>query len=364
MAAALGLVALVPAAASALLFWILVGSPLIATANQSTTFTLTATNLDPLNDLGCVEVDLPPSFVIQATGVSTASNGYPWSSTIAGAAVVVYSQSGSGRLNTTESVTFTIKARPTTAGPYTWPNHAHFRQDCTGTDQIGVPLAITVLPGASPTPSPTPTPPPPSPSPTPTPSPTLTPPPTPTPTSSAPVPSLPLPSLPAFSLPMPSLPLPSQPVPSLPIPTPPVGGSPTATPAPTPSASGSAEATPAGATPTPGVARPGGGSGGQGLSGGIGTPPTGTSRPVATSGALRLAPESQGGGFDDFGAGLAALELFGDAHVWFVPAAAIGVPGLLLIVWVALQTAGVLAWIPAVRRMRGDDPGRRRRIRS
>jgi hypothetical protein len=48
-----------------------------------------------------------------------------------------------------------------------------------------------------------------------------------------------------------------------------------------------------------------------------------------------------------------------DVEFWSVPAVGIGVPGLLLIVWVALQAAGVLAWIPAVRRIRGDDKERR-----
>jgi hypothetical protein len=44
---------------------------------------------------------------------------------------------------------------------------------------------------------------------------------------------------------------------------------------------------------------------------------------------------------------------------WFVPGAAVGVPGLLVILFAALQALGVLAWIPAVRRM-GDDDDRRR----
>ena len=78
---------------------------------------------------------------------------------------------------------------------------------------------------------------------------------------------------------------------------------------------------------------------------------------------MQLAPETVGGGFGGLGAGLGVIDLLGDAHLWFVPAAAVGVPGLLLIAWVALQTAGVLAWIPAVRRMRGDDRGRRRLVR-
>ena len=344
--AALSLISLLPATASALLFWTLLGSPLTATAHQSTTFTLTATNFDLLTELGCLEVDLPPSFVIEAAGTPNASNGDPWSSTVSGGAVVVYSLSGGGRLETSESVTFTIRARPTAAGAHTWPNHAHRQQDCSGTDQIGVPLAITVLPG----PAPTPTPPR---SPTPSPTSNLTSSPTPSQISSVPVPSVPLPSLPLPSLPLPSLPLPSEPVPSLPVPTPLTGGSPSATPSPTASALESRESMAVDDTPTPAVVgprRPGSSPSGQ--------PPSAGGAP----GALQLAPEGDDG-FDGLGAGIGVIDLLGDAHVWFVPAAAIGVPGLLLIVWVALQTAGVLAWLPAVRRIRGDERERRRPAR-
>ena len=89
----------VPAVASAVVLqWTLVGVPLTATANQSTTFTLTATNLLMLNDLGCLEVDLPGSFVIESLGAPTASNGDAWSAFQSGNAVIVHSLSGGGRL--------------------------------------------------------------------------------------------------------------------------------------------------------------------------------------------------------------------------------------------------------------------------
>jgi hypothetical protein len=52
---------------------------------------------------------------------------------------------------------------------------------------------------------------------------------------------------------------------------------------------------------------------------------------------------------------LTGVDLIGDFAVWSVPAATLGVPGFLLIVWVALQAVGALAWIPAVRRLRGDE---------
>jgi hypothetical protein len=41
--------------------------------------------------------------------------------------------------------------------------------------------------------------------------------------------------------------------------------------------------------------------------------------------------------------------------LYAVPAAAIAVPGLVVLAWLGLQTIGALAWIPAVRRLRGRD---------
>jgi hypothetical protein len=56
------------------------------------------------------------------------------------------------------------------------------------------------------------------------------------------------------------------------------------------------------------------------------------------------------------------LGLLGDVGTWSVPAAVVSVPGVLLLVWIGLQALGVLAWIPAVRRLRGQprDPASRR----
>ena len=54
------------------------------------------------------------------------------------------------------------------------------------------------------------------------------------------------------------------------------------------------------------------------------------------------------------------IGLLGGVMVWFVPSAVLGVPGLLVLLWVLAQTAGGLVWVPAIRRMRGDDRGRSR----
>jgi hypothetical protein len=321
--------AALPALASAALLWTLVTVPLTTTVNVSTNFTLTATNLDPLTELGCLEVDLPGSFVIESLGTPTASNGRTWASSQSGNAVIVHSLSGGGRLQLNQWVRFAIRAHATLAGTYLWPNHAHRQQDCSTADQIGVPLSVTVLPAIVATPTPTPTP---APTATPTPAPTGTPRPTATP---API-ATPTPS------PIEVLPLPSISLPGLPSPTPSASATPTQTAAPSSDAS---------ATPQPsGSAGSGGGGGGS----------TG-SKPGAASGTLSVVRP-----IDNPAAGaqlaVGGLDLLGGGYVVQV-ATAFAAPGVLIILWVLLQAFGAFAWIPAVRRM-ADEEGVRRPSRS
>jgi hypothetical protein len=61
--------------------------------------------------------------------------------------------------------------------------------------------------------------------------------------------------------------------------------------------------------------------------------------------------------------GLGALGVLAGVEIWAVPAAVLGGPGLLVLVWMALQAAGALAWIPAARRLRDGDVTRARRRR-
>jgi hypothetical protein len=300
--------AALPALASAALLWTLVATPLTATVNVSTTFTLTATNLDPLMELGCLEVDLPTSFVIDSLGTPIASNKDTWLSSRVGNAVIVQSGNGGGRLKLGQSVQFTIRAHGTIAGVFEWANHAHRPQDCSKEEQAGVPLVITVLPAVQPTPTPTPRP---------TAEPTGTPRPTPTPTP----------------LPVPSLPLPSVGLPVL-----------TATPDPTstPEPSVTPELSPTPAATDRAGAGPGGGASDAGA---------GQNFQLA-----RVAGDETSGDGVDVG-----VELFGIAgtdYVWIVPAASVALPGLLVILFVVLQAVGALAWIPFVRRMEEEQQGR------
>jgi hypothetical protein len=48
------------------------------------------------------------------------------------------------------------------------------------------------------------------------------------------------------------------------------------------------------------------------------------------------------------------MSLAAGLEIWAVPAAVIGGPGLLFLLWIALQAAGATVWIPAARRLRDD----------
>jgi hypothetical protein len=43
------------------------------------------------------------------------------------------------------------------------------------------------------------------------------------------------------------------------------------------------------------------------------------------------------------------------AQLWFGPAAVLGGPGLLVLLWVGVEVLAGIAWLPAARRLRGDE---------
>ncbi|MGH2489368.1 MAG: hypothetical protein ACRDFR_07110 [Candidatus Limnocylindria bacterium] len=301
--------------ARALSLWTLTGTPLTAAAGQSTTFHMLATNLlGP--PAGCVNVEIPTSFGIQWVGNVVAADGAVWKAAVAGTWVDVTSTSGSQLLDRGEWVSFDMQLLPTQAGAWTWNNHVHVSNQCAGTPYNGAPVIVVVTPGAAPTPLPTPLP-------------TLPPLPTPLPTL-PPVPT-PLPTLPPGATPLPSLP----PIPGL---TPRPDPTPGENPAPTSGPRGTSAPEPAAIGGSP--AAPGG--------------PTGTVGRIA---------ELSEAGTGSIGFGADVFGLLDGELVWFVPGAVVGVPGLLVLLWIALQTAGALAWVPAVRRMGGDSAAARRRRR-
>jgi hypothetical protein len=167
--------------------------------------------------------------------------------------------------------------------------------------------------------------------------------PAPTPTPN-PTPILPLPSLPPLS----SLPpFPSQPTPG---PDPSLGTSPTTDPTPEASddrpRSSPSPVFPSAAGEPGSPGSPGSGSAAQGgaaVDGDL----------VATGASLqnsRLVYDR-----DRLDLQTGPLGILAGFQVWAVPAASIGVSGLFVLLWVALQAGGALAWIPAVRRLRGKE---------
>jgi hypothetical protein len=186
--------------------------------------------------------------------------------------------------------------------------------------------------------------------PTPTPSPTPRPTVRPTPTPILPLPSVPLPNLPLPDLPLPSL-LPNPSASEHPTPTDDQG--PTASDRPRPSGSPEAERDESDDPSVPesegSVGAPG--SPGSGPGAGVGSP-TGAE---GQGGSAHGLPESRlGYDGDRLKLQPGSLGILGGFQVWAVPAATIGMPGLLVLLWIALQAGGSLSWFPAVRRLRGD----------
>jgi len=290
--------------------WTLTATPLVATAGQSTTFHMLAANLfGP--PAGCINVEIPSSFVIQSAGNVVASDGSTWVAAVVGTWVEVTAVSGLDFLDPLESVSFDIQLLPIKAGTWNWNNHVHVSNECQGPADNGVPVTVVVAPAIVPTPVPTPIP-------------TVIP--------------TPIPTLPPLSTPLPTLPPLPTPLPTLP---------PLLTPRPDPTAT---------ATPAP-----------------TSTPrPSPTPQPVAaagpsapTDGAASVGRIAELSGADTglIGLGADVFALLDAPLVWFVPGAVVGVPGLLVLLWIALQAVGALAWIPAVRRMSGEPLATRRRRR-
>lgn len=326
MGAMLG--SLVPLAAAAAVVWTVTASPLAATTGVPTTYALTVTNGDLLNEIGCVVVDVPDNFSIAGVGISGSDAGDTWLASRIGNRVTVRTTSGDDRLQLLQWVRISVSATALSTGSLAWDANAYVSRNCNGSAWLLAVPPIVVVTGAAVTPTPQPRP---------TAVPTA--PATPTPTSTP-------------ILPLPSLPLPSS------------GASATASPT-----------TSLGATASPTSS-----SGAPGQSGGAPTPSTSAAAiPSASSGAGGPASPSSGGSsspgsgepasrlpsirFDEGRLDLAgaSVGLFAGIEIWAVPAATIAVPGLLVLIWVALQAAGAIAWIPAVRRLQGEDGSRRRR---
>jgi hypothetical protein len=355
------LTVLAPATTRAAVLWTLTASPLTASTGVATTFVLTATNEDPTaallssSEIGCVVVDVPVNFTVSSAAVAASNAGDSWFATLAGNRVKIRAGSGGDRLALLDWVRFSVRATAQSAGSLAWNANAYRQQDCTGSASLlGVPPIVLVV-GTTATPTPAPTP---RPTVAPTPAPTAVATATPTPT---PILTLPSPSL---GLPLPTL-LPSS------------DESASATPRPSsgestgPQPSGSARATASPGSPAPSASgTPGRSDGAPEPSGGVAAPSGSDSASTSASTPRSAAPVTEAAravtrvpaiAFQERRLDLsgASVGLLAGIEIWVVPAATIAVPGLLLLLWVALQTAGALAWMPAVRRLERGGASRR-----
>ncbi len=306
VALALLMASLATPAAAVIIVYTVTITPLTAVVDHETEFAVTVTNVAGPDDLGCMELFPPATYEVISVSDPVQSDGRDWHATAEGGTIVAWADGGGGRLEVLQWVAFTVTARPKEAGVDSWTHHAHRSQNCDDSEAIGIPVPVTItLPPILPTPTPTPTP---RPTAKPTPRPTPRPTPVATPFVAAPTST----------------------------PTPLATGQPT----PTAAASPTVPPTPAA---RPDVAPPADGS----VDGGG---PDG----AAVPGGVQVAYADQGGSGGPIG--LAGFAAFSGSTVFAVPAAVLGGPGLLILLWVVLQALGTATWIPAVRRLRGRDP--------
>jgi hypothetical protein len=388
----------VPATVLAARSWTLAASPTTIPSGSPATVTLTVRNVGGNgggDELSCAQISIPASFSVSAAAIVSvkgATSGHGW---------VMLTGSASGKTLVTlknppdknplvglpdgDSAVFRITGTAASSGSMTWTGTAADKPGGTTSTACGsgafspIQLAVSVTGSPTPTPAPTPTPTPaPTPTPKPTPAPTPKPTPKPTPTATPAPTATPRPSaLPtAAPTPRPTLtptPLPtvapsgppSDPVPSQ-SPTPGLPSAPTGTAGPSsePGASSRPGTTPSGsggATSTPAGGSTGTGGGGDAGAGGADGGSTSTL-------SIPLGRRDAGGGpivagLDSaLGAAFEEVGLIG----WTVPAVALSVPGILVLIVVGLQLAGGAAWLPLVRRMlrRAGAPNRSPRSTS
>jgi hypothetical protein len=320
--------------------WTLVASPLTMTAGQRTDVDVTSTNLGgllPGELIGCVTVLVPSSTTVERVWDEDKPGGYDWeasSAAAAGGTLVTY-RSISGKLGLLQSATFRARVTPTAAGTQIWQGTAYDAATCDAGVFPQINLVFTISLPALPSPTPVTSP---SPGPTPMASSTPTASPTPSPTASPSLPTGP----PATPTPGPSATPPSTAGPAL---------SPATADTPQPSiATTRASTAGSGDPPTdPGQAgaRPGAGAGGLTSSSGDGSVGGGGQDRLDVSG--RGAAATLPDGLELTASGMGGVGLF----LWAVPAAALGIPGFLVVLVVLLQAGGGLIWLPLARRRIG-----------
>ena len=321
---------------SANVLWTMTASPATGSVGVGTVFTFTATNLDPLLGIKCVTVEMPNALPVGETWIAGSNTTAAWATSRSEQLVTAVIDTGDGdeKLRVGDWLSFSVAVVPSAPGVYAPSAVAYSGHECVnGARGLAAPPAFVISGDVVPEP--------------------LLPPATPIPTP-----------LPAIDLP-PVLPEPSATPLSAVIPTPRGTQPPAAQAQPGLVAqpevlAAQAEAAPAAPEPPTGPERDA-----PRTSSGVTTaaaPPAPAAPAPPNRPVLAVATPDDDSAAADVSLGpLGAIEGFG---VWGVPGAVVGGPGILVMLWVALQTGVAAAWIPAVRRMRGAEhrrpgPGRR-----
>ena len=318
--------------------WTIARTPSSVVAGVKTAIDVTATNTAGGSSLGCVRLQVPAAFVVDAVVVDAVQPSHAWTADAptagpSGSTIVqVHGVTEADILKGDgDTVAFHVTVTGTGSGAYSWPAESRDHATCTsGIDTDSITVSIV---GAQPTATPAPTPTP-SPTPRPTPTPMATPAPTATPTATPPPgQATPRPTQGGGGIGPPS----ATPSPS-PVATPPAT-QPSSSPAPEPAASSSA-----GPSDAPSAA--------SGTGDGQGGPPA--DPPADPPAAIHPYAVGTSGALDSLDADLAGAALARLDHIaWAVPGLALTVPGLLLLLAILAQVAAGAAWLPIVRRKLG-----------
>lgn len=156
-------------AVSGNVLWTMGASPATAVVGGQTTFTFTATNLDPLLGVKCVVVEIPASIVPGESWISGSSTSASWTTFRSGQLLTAVINTGDGneKLVVGEWVSFAVAAVPTQVGTYAFHAIAYSGHEClNGARTLATPPVVLVseqavpelTPAPTPTPTPTPTP--------------------------------------------------------------------------------------------------------------------------------------------------------------------------------------------------------------
>ena len=331
--------------------WSLTASPMSVANGAATNVAMRVTDTDGSGDHGCLRVVLPAAYTVLGMATLGWTGPTPWTISATGSGpttVRVRNPDGGGKLKDGDWVDFRVTVRGNQQGSFGWTATIYQNTDCTGSPALA-PITLSMSVSA---PAPTPTP---VPTPAPTPLPTSVPTPVPTavptlappagesaPAAGAPTPrasSSPPRSTGAVGSPQPS----HETAPGQGIVGPGAGPSGGTSPSPVPSV---------GAAPPSARAVPPGAAGPLGPFGG--TPGVGDSE------VQQMVRSIDDGDLDSLGGlalGFQALGLLGD-FVWLVPALAAAVPGLLILILVAVQVTFGRALSPHLRWLLGSEPPR------